>query len=86
MEQKAVNMMKKWVKEEDGFQVFEKFGLTQGGVLLALGVAAVSVVVMNDFWGGVGERYFAGDAGIDNLNPGTAAQTQWDMPQSQPWN
>lgn len=58
---KGVDVTKKWVKEEDGFQVFEKFGLTQGGVILALGVAAVSIMIMNTVWNDVGEAYFGGE-------------------------
>ncbi|WP_240377288.1 hypothetical protein [Bacillus piscicola] len=73
-----MNLMKKWLKEEEGFQVFEKFGLTQGGVLLALGVAAVCVVVMNNYWGEVGGQYFSSDTGIDGfVDPSNAEMMNW---------
>jgi len=46
--------VKRWAKNEQGFEVFEKFGLTQGGVLLALGVVAVAIWFMSDLWKEVG--------------------------------
>lgn len=69
----VIQSTKKWLSNEDGFQVFEKFGLTQGGVLLAIGVAAVSIVVMNDFWSGVGSKYFGSNGGIAALQPGNTS-------------
>ncbi|WP_374724086.1 hypothetical protein [Calidifontibacillus erzurumensis] len=77
MVKQVIGAVKKWTKEEEGFQVFEKFGLTQGGVLLALGVAAVSITVMDTFWSGVGQRYFSSDTGIDSLIPGSEAALGW---------
>ncbi|MCM3716583.1 hypothetical protein M3202_21295 [Alkalihalobacillus oceani] len=68
--------LKKFVKEEEGFQVFEKFGLTQVGVLLALGIGAVCVLVLNGFWSGVGEKYY-GANGIEGLDPMTAPGYGW---------
>ncbi len=85
---KLTGVVKKWMKEEDGFQVFEKFGLTQSGVLLALGVGAVSILVMNDFWSSVGGRYFASDRGIDALDPINAGAVApgWGSSTENPWN
>lgn len=71
-ENATVLSMKKWAKDESGFEVFEKFGLTQGGVLLALGVCAVAVIVMNEFWSQVGDKYFGSEGGLDTLNPDSA--------------
>ncbi|ERM18281.1 hypothetical protein [Brevibacillus laterosporus] len=64
----TVLSMKKWAKDESGFKVFEKFGLTQGGVLLALGVCAVAVIVMNEFW----SQLEINEGGLDTLNPDSA--------------
>ncbi|MFF0828874.1 hypothetical protein ACFYU8_18380 [Brevibacillus sp. NPDC003359] len=84
----AVKVAKRWVKNEDGFQVFEKFGLTQGGVLLAIGVAAVSVLVMNDYWSGVGNKYFGNTGGIGALQPGNtdAIAPGWGAKADTGWN
>ncbi|WP_026701653.1 hypothetical protein [Salibacterium aidingense] len=82
-----LSQFKQWITEEEGFQVFEKFGLTQGGVLLALIVTSVTVVIMSGFWNDVGSRYFSTGTGIDGMaEPGNAesmgwaddAQTGWD--------
>jgi len=85
---KALHPVKQWVKNEDGFEVFERFGLTQGGVILAIGVAAVCVLVMNDYWSGVGSKYFGSNGGLDALTPdntqviapgwGASADTGWN--------
>ncbi len=40
----------KWLKSEDGFQIFEKTALTQGAVLVALGVLAAVIWGMSKFW------------------------------------
>lgn len=74
--EKSKELMNRFMQEEDGFQVFEKFGLTQGGVILALGVAAVAVIVMNTFWSEVGHHYY-GANGIDGLDPTTAPGYGW---------
>lgn len=71
-------LAKRWLNEEDGFQVFEKFGLTQGGVLVALGVAAVVVVVMSNYWSNVGHQYFSTGTGIDGfVDPANAESIGW---------
>ena len=64
----------RWVTNEDGFEVFEKFGLTQGGVVIALGVTAVAIYFMNSLWSGV-----AGTMGNDfaSLDPTSAATMSW---------
>jgi len=66
--------MGRWVRNEDGFEVFEKFGLTQGGVVIALGVTAVAIYFMNSLWGGV-----AGSMGTDftQMDPTSAASMGW---------
>lgn len=56
-----------WVKNEEGFEVFEKFGLTQGGVLLALGVVAVAIYFMSDLWNNAANKL--GDGGLDSMTP-----------------
>lgn len=56
-----------WLKNEDGFEVFEKFGLTQGGVILAMGVVAVGVYFMSQLWNGVSGQL--GTSGLGNINP-----------------
>lgn len=63
----------KWVKDEEGFEVFEKFGLTQGGVLLALGVVAIAIYFLSTLWQDV-----AKDMGeeLSNMSPTTAGQYQ----------
>ena len=71
----------RWVKNEDGFEVFEKFGLTQGGVLLALGVTAVGIYFMSELWNGVSGQM--GTEGLGNMSPGdlTDYQSQgWIQP------
>lgn len=80
--------MQQWMKNEEGFQVFEKFGLTQGGVLLALGIAAVSILVMNDYWSNVGDEYFS-SGGLHGMNPnnaGTGVTEGWGTSTENPWN
>lgn len=62
-----LNGLKKWVKNEDGFEVFEKFGLTQGGVLLAMGVVAVAIYFMSDLWNNVAGQM--GDGGLGGMTP-----------------
>ena len=71
---KKAKSMSRWVKNEDGFEVFEKFGLTQGGVVIALGVTAVAIYFMNQLWSGV-----AGTMGEDfsTLDPTAAASMGW---------
>jgi hypothetical protein len=64
---KVMKKIVRWVKNEDGFEVFEKFGLTQGGVLLALGVVAVAIWFMSDLWNGVAGQM--GDGGLGSMTP-----------------
>jgi len=64
-----------WVTNEDGFEVFEKFGLTQGGVLLALGVTAVGIYFMGNLWNGVSKSMDAN--GLGAMSPATAASSPW---------
>lgn len=76
LKEKGMALFKGFMEEEDGFQVFEKFGLTQGGVILALGIVAVAIIVMNTFWSEVGHHYY-GANGIDGLDPATAPGYGW---------
>ena len=62
----AGSVMKRWVKSEDGFQMFEKLGITQIGVLLALGVGAVVIFVVSNLWDGVAENM---GTELNNLTP-----------------
>ena len=60
------SVMKRWVKNEDGFQMFEKLGITQIGVLLALGVGAVVIFVVSNLWDGVAANM---GTELNNLTP-----------------
>lgn len=64
----------RWVKNEDGFEVFEKFGLTQGGVLLALGVTAVGIYFMSNLWNGVSASM--GTNGLGSMAPSNLTSYQ----------
>ncbi|WP_026701652.1 hypothetical protein [Salibacterium aidingense] len=35
-----------WLKEEDGFQVFESLGLVKGGLIVAVGVISIFLVIL----------------------------------------
>ncbi|SHN66365.1 MULTISPECIES: hypothetical protein [Desulfitobacterium] len=68
-------MLKKvgnWLRNEDGFEVFEKFGLTQGGVLLALGVTAVGVFFMSSLWSSAGDSL----GGVADFSPSNIGDYQ----------
>lgn len=73
-----MNIAKKFIKDEKGFEVFEKLGLTQGGVILALGVVAVAVMAMGGFWQGIGSDYFADGGQFEKLDP-TITGTEWGL-------
>lgn len=64
----------RWVKNENGFEVFEKFGLTQGGVLLALGVTAVAIFFMSNLWNNVSGQM--GTNGLGNMAPANLSNYQ----------
>lgn len=69
-----VKVIGRWVKDENGFEVFEKFGLTQGGVLLALGVTAVAVYFMSNLWNNVSGQM--GTNGLGNMAPSNLSTYQ----------
>ena len=60
------SVMKRWIDNEDGFQMFEKLGITQIGVLLALGVGAVVIFVVSNLWDGVAANM---GTELNNLTP-----------------
>lgn len=74
MFKKTISHVGRWIKNEDGFEVFEKFGLTQGGVLLALGITAVAVYAMSSLWNSASAQL--GANGLNQIAPANLANYQ----------